>query len=78
MTQLGKVIVDEPFTAASWQKNWGKSWQRGDWQIIGDYLRVVKKSQENHHPEIGFAPKNIGGKALHNEVVHCKFKYNSG
>ena len=21
MTQLGKVIVDEPFTAASWQKN---------------------------------------------------------
>jgi hypothetical protein len=76
MTQLGKVILDEPFTAVSWQKNWGKSWHKGDWQIVSDQLRVAEKTEEGHHPEIGFDPKNIGGKALHNVVVQCKFKYN--
>jgi hypothetical protein len=75
MTQLGKVILEEPFTAESWQKNWGKSWHKGDWQTPGDQLRVAEKTEEGHHPEIGYSPKNNGGKPLHNVVVQCKFKY---
>lgn len=75
MTQLGKVILDEPFTPESWQKNWGKSWNKGDWQIIGDQLRVAEKAADGHHPEIGYNPKGSSGTALHNVVVQCKFKY---
>lgn len=76
MTQLGKVILDEPFTPESWQKNWGKSWNKGDWQVMGDQLRVAEKAADGHHPEIGYNPKGSGGPAaLHNVVVQCKFKY---
>ena len=75
MTQLGKPILDEPFTPESWQKNWGKSWNKGDWQIVGDQLRVAEKPADGHHPEIGYSPKGSGGPALHNVVVQCKFKY---
>lgn len=71
MTELGKPILDEPFTPESWQKNWGKSWNKGDWQIVGDQLRVAEKAEDGHHPEIGYG----AGGPLHNVVVQCKFKY---
>lgn len=75
MTTLGKPILDEPFTPESWQKNWGKSWNKGDWQIMGDQLRVAEKPADGHHPEIGYNPKGSGGAVLHDVVVQCRFKY---
>lgn len=71
MTTLGKPLLDEPFTKESWEKNWGKGWRKGDWQIMGDQLRVAEKAEDGHHPEIGYGTTGPFG----NVVVQCKFKY---
>lgn len=71
MTLPGKPLLDEPFTAESWQKNWGKGWRKGDWQIVGDQLRVAEKAEDGHHPEIGYGTTG----PFHNVVVQCRFKY---
>ncbi len=71
MTVPGKVLLDEPFTKETWEKNWSKSWHKGDWQIVGDQLRVAQIASEGHHPEIGYG----GAGPLHNVIAQCKFKY---
>lgn len=71
MTLTGKQLLDEPFTKESWEKNWGKSWHKGDWQVTGDQMRVAQIASDGHHPEIGWGP----GGPLHNVVAQCKFKY---
>jgi hypothetical protein len=71
LTLPGKVLLDEPFTADSWEKNWGKGWRKGDWQIMGDQLRVAEKAEDGHHPEIGYGTTG----PYHNVIVQCKFKY---
>ena len=71
MTQPGKLLLDEPFTKESWEKNWLKSWHKGDWQIVGDQLKVAQIASEGHHPEIGYG----GGGPFHNVIAQCKFKY---
>lgn len=71
MTQTGKQFLDEPFTVESWKKNWGKGWFKGDWQIVGDQLRVAERAEDGHHPEIGYGT----GGPFHNVIVQCRFKY---
>jgi hypothetical protein len=71
MTQPGKLLLDEPFTAETWAKNWAKNWHKGDWQIVNDQMRVAQIAADGHHPEIGWGP----GGPLHNVVARCKFKY---
>jgi len=67
MTQLGKLLLDDPFTAESWKKNWNA--YKGDYQSVGDQLRVAEKPDDGHHPEASHRGP------VHNVVVQFKFKY---
>ena len=67
MTQPGKLLLEEPFTAESWKKNW--SAYKGDFQSVGDQLRVAEKPEDGHHPEASHQGP------VHNVIVQFKFKY---
>jgi hypothetical protein len=67
MTTPGKVMLEEPFTAESWKKNW--SAYKGDFQSVGDQLRVAERPEDGHHPEASHPGP------VHNVIVRFKFKY---
>ncbi len=67
MATPGKLLLDEPFTAESWKKNW--SAYKGDFQSVGDQLRVAEKPADGHHPEASHQGP------VHNVIVRFKFKY---
>jgi hypothetical protein len=67
MAGLGKLMLDEPFTPESWKKDWGV--YKGDFQSVGNQLRVAERPDDGHHPEASHAGP------VHNVVVQFKFKY---
>lgn len=67
MTQPGKTLLDEPFTAESWKKNWQP--YKGGYEIVKDQLRVAENAADGHHPEASFRGP------FENVIVQFKFKY---
>ncbi len=67
MTQPGKLLLDDPFTAESWKKNWNA--YKGDYQSVGDQLRVAEKADDGHHPEASHRGP------VHDVIVQFKFRY---
>jgi hypothetical protein len=67
MATAGRLLLDEPFTAESWKKNW--SAYKGDFQSVGDQLRVAEKPEDGHHPEASHQGP------VHDVIVRFKFKY---
>ncbi len=67
MCTMGKLMLDEPFTPESWKKDFGV--YKGDFQSVGDQLRVAERPEDGHHPEASHHGP------VHNVVVQFKFKY---